>query len=463
MKPSPAVTTKRSERATQIRWGGRALGFALALLSIAFAAPGCHSEPDPGPAPRILIIGIDGASPKVAFPMMEAGRLPHLAKIAEAGVHGPLRSVLPLYSPRIWNTIATGVKPKDHGIPAFVKPEATGGKSLYLSSDRKVPALWNILSAQGRSVGVVNWWTTFPPEKIDGVMVSDHFFPEQIDMIKKTFAADRASEGALIHPESWTPRAEEVLNDRAPLTEFENAFGDALELPHWVNRSVLSQQFATDQEITRVALALNADHRPDVMMVFLPGIDRVSHWLWGNLEPGDLYPPTLQPSPEERAGGAATLRNYYAYTDALIGHLVSGYGPDDMVLVISDHGFEAGVSLMLLTGAHDSASALDGVLFARGRGIAPGQPAGDVNVYEIAPSVLTFAGLPAALDMVGEPAGFLDALERPDPVASYNEIVIERYAPSASGHEEDIIEHLRALGYLEEKEAGAPDEEKTAP
>ena len=155
------------------------------------------------PNPVILIIGIDGASPLITFPMMKAGQLPHLAKLAAEGVSGPLRSVLPLYSPRIWNTIATGRPAQEHGIPAFVKKTDEGEKELYLSSDRRVPALWNILSAAGRSVGVVNWWTTYPPEKINGVMVSDHFFPEQISMIKKTFKANRAFE--------WGPCPPRVL------------------------------------------------------------------------------------------------------------------------------------------------------------------------------------------------------------------------------------------------------------
>ena len=71
---------------------------------------------------------------------------------------------------------------------------------------------------------------------------------------------------------------------------------------------------------------------PDVAFVFLPGIDRVSHWLWGNLEPAHLYPEPLRPNPEERAGGAEALRVYYEYTDRLIGLLSAEYGPDDLVL-----------------------------------------------------------------------------------------------------------------------------------
>jgi len=415
-----------------------------------------------GEIPRILIIGIDGASPRVAFPMMRKGKLPHLSKIAAEGVSGPLRSVLPLFSPRIWNTIATGRPAAEHGVLAFVKRGREGDKELYLSNDRKVPALWNILSDAGRSVGVVNWWTTYPPEKINGVMISDHFFPEQISMLKKTFKAEQASLGTLVHPESWTPQAEERLADKTPLTGLSDFFAENEALPHWVSRPTLSQQYVTDQEITRVALGLQADHRPDVLMVFLPGIDRVSHWLWGNLEPGDLYPPGLQPSPSEREAGAAALRHYYIYTDALIGRLMADYGPEDLVLVLSDHGFEAGVSLMLLTGKHDTPAALDGVLFARGRGIPEGEPTGEVNVFDIAPSVLAFAGLPLSRDMAAEPAGFL-AYADPVWIPSYDDMVIERHAPTKSGSEDEIIEHLRALGYLEDTAPGEDASKKPSP
>lgn len=432
------------------------------LMAVAILGCGGGDERGNGIGPRILIIGIDGASPRITLPMLEAGKLPHLAQLADDGVSGPLRSVLPLYSPRIWNTIASGRTANDHGILAFVKPGGEDRKELYLSVDRRTPALWNILSSAGRSVGVVNWWTTYPPEKINGVMVSDHFFPEQISMLKKTFKAQDPSDGALVHPESWAPRAREALADPLPLTEFENFFESDETMPRWVSRPTLSQQYITDQEITRVALKLQADHHPDVLMVFLPGIDRVSHWLWGNLEPSNLYPPGLQPGPEAKSAGAALLRRYYAYTDALIGLLVADYEPEDFVFVLSDHGFEAGVSLMLLTGKHDTPAALDGVLFARGQGIPRGMPAGPVNVYQFAPSVLALAGLPVADDMLGGPAGFVEHLGA-EKIASYDTLEIERYAPAPSGNEEDIIEHLRALGYLEEEAPPETASERASP
>jgi arylsulfatase A-like enzyme len=144
----------------------------------------------------------------------------------------------------------------------------------------------------------------------------------------------------------------------------------------------------------------------------------------------------------------AALEAYYVYTDALVGALVGRFGPGDLVLVVSDHGFEAGVRLGYLTGVHQSAAAAEGVLFARGPGIRAGAPAGPVAIEDVTPTVLAWLGLPAAADMDGRPAPFLAA--RPaGSVASYDGTPIERLAPSQSGAEGAIVEQLRELGYVE--------------
>ncbi|MEE3327184.1 MAG: alkaline phosphatase family protein [Myxococcota bacterium] len=439
--------------------------FYTALI-VVLSLLGCSQGEPERPPGRVLLIGIDGASPRVVEPMMAEGRLPALASLAKDGVYGPLRSVLPLYSPRIWNTIATGRKPNDHGVISFVKPDPDNknkknpkrDRELYLSTDRKTPALWNIIAEAGMSVAVVNWWTTYPPEKINGVMVSDHFFPEQIAGIKNTFNDNRASSGALIHPVSWTPTAQEVLEEQEALTTIPNPFSHNPDLPHWVNKDLLEGQYKSDQQITRLALEIQKEFRPDVMMVFMPGIDRASHWLWGNLEPASAYPKSLRPSTEERQAGRAALEEYYEFTDQLIGLLAQDYGPDDLILVISDHGFQAHVSMMLLTGGHEDHRALDGILFARGEGIDQGEPAGPVSVFNLAPSVLAWLGLPFANDMVMGPAPFV-GVSQPTRIASYDDMVIEHLETGASGNEEEIVEHLRALGYLEDSEPAAATEQ----
>jgi hypothetical protein len=419
------------------------LGTVLFALFVAMVACGDHDVP-PG---RVLLVGIDGATLRVAGPLLEEGRLPHLASIARDGVSGPLQSIKPMLSPRIWNSIATGKTPPKHGIVGFALKDAEGRQQLLLSTDRKVHALWNVATRMGLTSVVVNWWNTYPPERIDGVMVSDHLLAKEIEGRQRLTNASAPPGGALVHPETWQPRLSELLRERVMPV----AFGDPLErgdeLPEWVNRQALSRWFWQDAALTRFAAELEASLQPDLLMVLLTGIDRNSHLLWGNLEPAKLYPPRLHPSPTERAAGAAALRRYYEYTDALLGVLLDRYGPDDLVLVVSDHGFEAGVELGSLTGTHKSDAAIEGVLFARGRGIPAGDPAGDVSVLDVTPTILAWLGLPVALDMDGAVAGFVE--ERSDRIESWDTEPIERVSSAPSGADAVLIEQLRELGYIE--------------
>ena len=154
------------------------------------------------------------------------------------------------------------------------------------------------------------------------------------------------------------------------------------------------------------------------------------------------------PSPSEREAGSTALYTYYDYADALIGKLAEGYGPNDLVIVVSDHGFEAGQALMLLTGVHESEKSINGVLFARGPGIPAGDSTGSVSIRDVTPTILAWLGLPVADDMDGRPAAFLrrEASER---IASYGHLAIERVSQAPSGVEDEIIEQLRGLGYVE--------------
>ena len=415
---------------------------ALALL-LALGV-GCGEQPHG----RALLIGIDGATMKVARAMLDEGQLPNLARLTREGVAGNLRSLHPLHSPRIWNSISTGARPKKHGIVSFVWRGDDHRPHLYQSGDRKLPTLWNIASTHGLSVGVVNWWTTYPPDKINGAVVSDHFFPEQLAMLRRTFKDADEDRGALVYPESWTQRASELLESEARAVPNANPFGNMEELPSWVRRSSLRLQLEIDDAVARVALAVEEDFRPDLMMVFFAGIDRVSHWLWGNLEPPEKYPPGLRAKPLEREAGAAALYGYYRYTDALIGLLLERYGENDLVMVVSDHGFEAGVTMMVLSGLHASDEALDGVIFARGPGIPRGEPPGPVSVIDVTPTILSWLGIPPARNMDGRPAAFLRG-PRPELVASYRKLKIERLATHGYGHEDTIVEQLHGLGYLE--------------
>jgi predicted AlkP superfamily phosphohydrolase/phosphomutase len=415
---------------------------ALAAVALACAQP---SERGRG---RVLLVGIDGAAPRLVRELRAAGRLPHLDAIARAGVFGLLHAHKPILSPRIWTSMATGMHPRHHGITRFAFPGPDGHMHLFTSTQRRVPALWNILSAAGMKVGVVNWWNSYPVEKIDGVMVSDHLLPD-FEAREHVTGAQKSAHATVVWPPDWDERIRSWLADDSPLTPLDDPFDDP-GAPDWLASFKLSQRWQNDADVVRVALEVEQSIRPDLLMVFLPGIDRVSHVLWACVEDPSAYPTPPLLTPEARAFGKVALERYYEYTDALIGRLLERYSADDLVLVVSDHGFEAGYGARLpfLTGVHESDKALDGVILARGRDVRP--PSGKVrrvSVNDITPTILHWLGLPVAKDMHGTPAPFVAGPE-PAWVASYRSTPVEREREADSGAEPEILEQLEALGYL---------------
>jgi predicted AlkP superfamily pyrophosphatase or phosphodiesterase len=423
------------------------LGFAVLAVWGALACGG-----DPG-GDRVLLVGIDGATLRVVRPLMEQGRLPHLSELAAQGVFGPLRAQLPLFSPRIWNSIATGKIPAKHGILNFAyQAEGENFRRLYLSSDRTARALWNIVSDAGLTVGVVNWWNTYPPEPINGVVVSDHVVPSEIQGRKLLSAAEvPPGLGPVTYPADWRARVAEALREGAPLTSIEDPFADAATLPRWSDPRRLSKHYRVDQTVTRIALGVERDIRPDLLMVFLPGIDRVSHVLWGALEPEGVATKAPPWSPEERRSAALALQGYYEFTDGLLGRLMERYGDQDLVMVVSDHGFESGSTLDNTTGIHVSRKSLHGLIFARGRGIGPAPGSDPVRVLDVTPTVLAWLGLAVAADMDGVVAPFLSGIAVRE-IATYEGAPSEPPESLPSGAEQVILKQLEDLGYFEESD-----------
>jgi hypothetical protein len=426
--------------------------FCVALVACGEAnvesTPG-ESSPAKKPWPgRVFVIGIDGASPRIIQPLLARGLIPNLDRLRREGAYGRIRASKPILSPRIWNSIVTAKRPEKHGILHFTYEGDDDLHHLFLSTDRKVHTIWNIASTHGMKVAVVNFSNTFPPEKVNGVMVSDHLLAREIAGLEGMLGAEASPKGAVVHPESWHERLVPMVNDVSQLTDFADPFMGDHVLPAGANRGKLRRHYREDAALTRIGLEIERGLEPDLFMVLLPGIDRVCHFLWGGVEHASKYPPELRLTPEERKGGREAVVTYYRFVDALVGLLVEGAGDDDLVIVLSDHGFEAGRTFRFLSGVHDTDAAINGVIFARGPGIRPGSRIRGMSILDVTPTILTWLGLPVAEDMDGSVARFLD--KRPlDRIASYDVGEIEVMETTSSGVEATIVEQLRTLGYLE--------------
>ena len=156
-----------------------------------------------------------------------------------------------------------------------------------------------------------------------------------------------------------------------------------------------------------------------------------------------------------------TVEDHYRYVDALLGEVVSASGGDRVLLVVSDHGFEAGPQgfrgRKKLLGTHQSQAAAVGVFAAAGGPLRQGVSLPAVSILDVAPTVLRLLDLPIAENLPGRV--LTEALD-PDWLSRHPERRVASYpgppfdlpdadSGSTSPADEAVLEELRSLGYIE--------------
>lgn len=442
------------------------LVLALLVLPVCLWISACGGQDRGG---RVLVLGLDGLDPQAVDLLMSEGKLPNFAALRSEGAYAPLRSMKPLLSPIIWTTIATGRTPDHHGIGHFVARSASGEELPVTSHMRQVEALWTIASDEGRRVATVGWWATWPPEQVNGSVVSDHvayhfLFEEGVNpaLPPEAAAVDSGAGGSKtfppelnerIAPRLRTPRdldAEELAAYvTVPPSELERPFDFANDLDHF------RWALATAQSYRDVGLDLWRDERPDLELVYVEGVDSTSH-LFGHLFRAEGLAGELA-AQQTRYG--QTVEQMYLFADRLVGEYLKALDDDTTLVVLSDHGFQLGALHDDPTRTRDLRRVSEkfhreeGILYLYGRGVKAGTRLQEPTILDIAPTVLTLLGLPPSKEMPGRvlEEGFV-RLEAPERIASW-ETNGERDGAAGDGSGDERIsqaqlEHLRSLGYL---------------
>jgi len=258
---------------------------------------------------RVLVIGLDGATLDLIGPWAEAGYLPTLADLMSRGGYGRLRSVLPLVSSAAWTTFMTGANPGKHGVFDFVYRDADSYRLRPVTSRRiALPTLWRVLGEQGRRVGVLNVPMTYPPEAVNGFLVSGLGTP---DFQSFTYPPELGKD---------LQRSGYRINRRV--------------YQHWRNEEAyLQDTYDITERLTDAALSLLRKGPWDFFFVVYRGTDEMAHAFWRHMDPShpehDLAQFNLY--------GDAIL-NYYQVLDRHLGDLIAASGDDTTVFVVSDHG-----------------------------------------------------------------------------------------------------------------------------
>jgi predicted AlkP superfamily phosphohydrolase/phosphomutase len=259
---------------------------------------------------KLFVIGLDAATIDIITPLIEEGLLPTFQTLCEKGAWGELTSTLHPLSPPAWTSFITGKNPGKHGIYDFVvhKPNSYELEYTY-GGMRKGLSIWKLLSIAGKRVVVLNVPMTFPPEPVNGVLISgfdspgtdsDFAFPTSIlEEITRAVGRYQLRDYPQGHnPDSFLEHIESLFDFRRKLTQF------MMDNYEW-----------------------------DFFMMVFGELDVVQHAYWQYTDPAFT---TVSKTEREKYGHV--IRDMYIKMDSALVELFSKLSEDTTILVMSDHG-----------------------------------------------------------------------------------------------------------------------------
>jgi predicted AlkP superfamily phosphohydrolase/phosphomutase len=262
---------------------------------------------------RLMILGLDGASWRLTQKLVADGRMPTIGRILAEGAGGPLYSTVPDVSPTAWASFMSGKNPGQHGVYGFGM-KVPGSYFLEPFSSRgriPVQSLWGALSSKGKRVAVINVPMTYPPEPVNGIMISGFGTPDDTG-------------NRFVYPPEL-------------IDELRSKLGPYILDVHWNQYeklgipALLEANHQMTQRRAEYGLHILGRESWDLFMLAFVSTDRLQHCLWQYLEP-------TKPLSTEEQGIRNQVLDYYDYLDRVLADFLAA-SPDSNVMIMSDHGF----------------------------------------------------------------------------------------------------------------------------
>ncbi|MCH9021186.1 MAG: alkaline phosphatase family protein [Planctomycetes bacterium] len=266
-----------------------------------------------------LIIGIDGGTWAVLKPAIQTGMMPCLKGLLDTGASGILESVIPAITPAAWGSFQTGMNPGAQGVYDFNRWNRQKRKMMPVNSTDLTNTLWDILSAAGKRVGVLNVPMTYPPRSINGYMVTGFLTPS----LDSDFTSPAQLKAELLRE---IPNYDILNLEKAFVKPSQIQWADFVEsMRHNIDCRARAAEFLIKKEGL------------DLFMVHFQASDVVQHVLWGYLD--ETHP--LYDSQKQKY----IFEHFYKYLDEKIEQVITAFANQasgqHAVFVISDHGFQA--------------------------------------------------------------------------------------------------------------------------
>lgn len=264
---------------------------------------------------KVVIISLDGATFDILQPLMQQGRMPNLRHLIESGLAANLASVVPPVTPPAWTSFMTGKHPSKHGIFGFMHfdPNSyswTPNNSHYVQSK----TIWQILSEKGKEVIVLNLPQTYPPYKVNGVMVSGW------DSVSSEF--------------TYPPELGQEILETMP-GYYDSKLWLCELIPAKTRKEFdefTGKLVASARQSTALARRLLDTRSWDAFMIHFHQTDWIQHKLWPDIERAC--------DPKNNDARAERVREVYEIVDDCLGTIVKDTAAfEPMFVVLSDHGF----------------------------------------------------------------------------------------------------------------------------
>ena len=251
--------------------------------------------------PRKVIIGLDGVPSRLINDLTEDGVMPNMRRIIRQGTFRQMSSSIPEISSVAWSSIITGANPGEHGIYGFTDVALGSYRMSFPNfNDLKVPPFWKDKSS-GKSV-IINVPSTYPAKEMNGVHIAGFVALE----------LDKA-----VYPKSLVKELEE-LDYRIDV--------DSKKAHQSMELFLRDLDKTLESRIAAYRYLWNKIDWDTFMLVFT-GTDRLSHFLW------DAYE-------DESHKFHSDFLEHFRKIDEVLGEIHDKLDDNDLLLMLSDHGFE---------------------------------------------------------------------------------------------------------------------------
>lgn len=249
---------------------------------------------------KTVIIGLDGVPYGLLKGLAEGSVMPHTGKIISKGIFRKMRSSLPEVSSVAWSSMITGANPAEHGIFGFTDlfPRSYNLKFPNFT-DLKKPPFW--AGRKEKSV-VINVPATYPVKEMNGAHISGFV---SLDLERSVW------------PKSLIPE----------LRELDYRLDVDSELAHKSMDLFLEDLEKTLKSRIKAFRLLWNYIDWDFFMLVFTATDRLMHFLWEAWED------------KNHKYHNVFLRHFRAIDEA-IGEIGSQMHDNDLLIILSDHGFE---------------------------------------------------------------------------------------------------------------------------